>query len=128
MNDIDAAEEWLDSWVSQVNAQAERSVELSRRVASLTGTAESRDGTIRITVGAAGQMEKLDLADGVKDLSGRQLSREILSVMRAAQADLSGRAAEEVRATVGEDSETGRAVINSFDTRFPSPDEREDLR
>ena len=42
MNDIDAAEEWLDSWVSQVNAQAERSVELSRRVASLTGTAESR--------------------------------------------------------------------------------------
>jgi hypothetical protein len=24
VNEIDAAEEWLDSWVAQVNAQAER--------------------------------------------------------------------------------------------------------
>ena len=38
MNDIDAAEDWLDSWVAQVNTQAERSVELSRRVAALTGS------------------------------------------------------------------------------------------
>src|SRR3954447_15955960 len=52
---IDAAEEWLDAWVGQANTQAARSVELSRRVAALTSTAEGRGGAIRVTVGSAGQ-------------------------------------------------------------------------
>ena len=121
MSDVDAAEEWLDSWVAQVNARAQRSVELSRRVAALTGSAEGRDGAIRVTVGAAGQVERLDLDDRVHELSGPRLAQEIMSTMRRAQAALSGRVAQEVRATVGEDSETGRAVVHSFDTRFPAP-------
>lgn len=126
MNDVDAAEEWLDSWVGQVNAQAERSVELSRRVAALTGAAEGRDGAIRVTVGSGGQVERLELDDRVRQLSGVQLAEEIVAVMKRAQAALSGRVAEEVRATVGEDTETGRAVIHSFGTRFPAPSEEDD--
>jgi hypothetical protein len=126
VSDIDAAEEWLDSWVAQVNAQAERSVELSRRVAALTGSAEGRDGAIRVTVGSTGQMERLDLDERVHELSGPRLAQEILSVMRRAQAALSDRVAEEVRATVGEDTETGRAVIHSFDSRFSTPRDEED--
>jgi len=126
MNDIDAAEEWLDSWVAQANAQAERSVELSRRVAALTGAAESRDGAIRVTVGSAGQVEKLELDDSISGRRGRDLAEEIMSVMRSAQAALSARVTDEVRATVGEDTETGRAVINSFDTRFAPPRDEEE--
>jgi hypothetical protein len=76
VNDIDAAEQWLDSWAAQVNAQAERSVELSRRVAALTGSAEGRDGAIRVTVGAAGQVERLDLDERVHELSGRAWRRK----------------------------------------------------
>jgi hypothetical protein len=64
MNDIDAAEEWLDSCVGQVNAEAQRGVELSRRVAALTGSAEGRGGAVRVTVGSAGRMERLDLDVG----------------------------------------------------------------
>src|SRR5882724_8445553 len=125
MSDIDAAEEWLDSWVGQVNTQAERSVELSRRVAALTASAEGRDGAIRVTVGSAGQVEHLDLDDRVHELSGPRLAQEIMTVMRRAQAALSGRVAEEVRATVGEDTETGRAVLQSFESRFPAPREED---
>ncbi|MFD0518555.1 YbaB/EbfC family nucleoid-associated protein [Paractinoplanes durhamensis] len=126
MSDVDAAEEWLDSWVGQVNAQAQRSVELSRRVAALTGSAESRDGAIRVTVGSAGQVERLELDDRVRELSGPRLAQEIMSVMRRAQAALSGQVAEQVRETVGEDTETGRAVLHSFDSRFPVSREEED--
>jgi hypothetical protein len=122
VNDIDGAEEWLDTWVAQVNAQAERSVELSRRVATLTGAAEGRDGAIRVTVGSAGQVDRLELDDRVHELTGARLAEEILSVIRRAQADLSSRVAEEVQATVGADTETGRAVVHSFDTRFPVAD------
>ncbi|GIM90318.1 YbaB/EbfC family nucleoid-associated protein [Paractinoplanes toevensis] len=126
MSDIDAAEEWLDSWVAQVNTQAQRSVELSRRVAALTGSAEGRDGAIRVTVGATGQVDSLDLDDRVHELSGSQLAQEILLVIRNAQAALSRRVADEVRATVGEDTETGRAVIQSFDSRYSTTRDEDD--
>jgi hypothetical protein len=127
MNDIDAAEEWLDSWVGRVNAQAQRSVELSRRVAALTGSAQGRDGAIRVTVGSAGQVERLELDDRVHELSGPRLAQDIMSVIRRAQAVLAGLVAEQVRETVGEDTETGRAVLHSFDSRFPSSSEEQDL-
>jgi hypothetical protein len=125
VNDVDAAEQWLDSWVSQVDAQAQQAVELSRRVAELVGSAEGRDGAIRVTVGSSGQVEALKLDDRVHELSGPQLAREILAVMRRAQAVLSAEVVEQVRATVGADSEAGRAVIGSFDARFPAPDGRD---
>jgi hypothetical protein len=123
---IDAAEDWLDAWVVQVDEQAARSVELSRRVAALTGTAEGRDGAIRITVGSAGQVERLELDERVHELPGPRLAEEIMSVMRRAQAALSGRVADEVQATVGADTETGRAVLHSFDARFPRTEREED--
>ena len=126
MDGIDAAEDWLDAWVGQANAQAARSVELSRRVAALTGTAESRDGAIRVTVGPAGQVESLELDDRVQRLAGPRLAEEILAVMRRAQSALSGKAADEVQATVGADTETGRAVLHSFGTRFPAAEPEED--
>lgn len=126
MDGIDAAEDWLDAWVGQANAQAARSVELSRRVAALTGTAESRDGAIRVTVGPAGQVESLELDDRVQRLAGPRLAEEILAVMRRAQSALSGKVADEVQATVGADTETGRAVLHSFGTRFPAAEPEED--
>jgi hypothetical protein len=126
MDDVDAAERWLDSWVAQVNATAASSVELSRRVAGLTGSAQRRDGSIRITVGSSGQVDRLELDERVHELSGPRLAEEIMIVIRQAQAALSARVGDEVRATVGEDTETGRAVIQSFDSRFAPPPDAED--
>jgi DNA-binding protein YbaB len=125
MQDIDAAEDWLGSWTASVNAQAERAAELSRRVASLTGTAESSDGSIKVTVGSSGQVERLELDNRVQRLPGEELARQLMSVMRKAQAKLSTQVTSEVQATVGADTETGRAVIHSFDSRFPQPGDDE---
>jgi hypothetical protein len=114
-DDIDAAEAWLDSWAAGVSEQAERAATLSRRVATLTGRAESRDGSIAVTVGSSGQVQQLELDD--PELAGR-----ILAVMRQAQADLARQVAAQVETTVGADTETGRAVIHSFEARFPEQD------
>lgn len=121
MKDVDAAEQWLDSWVSQVDAQAQRALELSRRVAMLAGSAQGYDGAIRVRVGSSGQVESLDLDDRVHELSGPQLAREIMAVIRRAQTVLSAQVTEQVRETVGADSEAGRAVIHSFAARFSAP-------
>ncbi|NUT07104.1 MAG: YbaB/EbfC family nucleoid-associated protein [Hamadaea sp.] len=120
---IDAAEEWLENWSAGVSEQAARTAQLSSRVAALTGKAESNDGSIRVTVGASGQVEKLELDDRVQRLRGADLAAEILGVMRRAQAKLSQQVVEEVQATVGTDTETGQAVINSFEMRFPQQPE-----
>jgi citrate lyase gamma subunit len=124
--DIDAAEDWLDGWAASVSEQAERAAMLSRRVAALTGSAESSDGSIKVTVGSSGQLESLELDDRVDQVRGAELSRRIMAVMRDAQARLAGRVAVEVDQTVGSDTETGRAVIHSFESRFPEPERGDD--
>ena len=122
--DIDAAEDWLDSWTASVSAQAERAARLSRNVAALTGSARNADGSIRVTVGSGGQIETLELSDVVHRWPGARLAEQILVVMRQAQKDLAAKVAGEVEATVGSDSETGRAVIDSFETRFGRQDDQ----
>ena len=99
VDDIDAAEEWLNTWTASVNAQAERAAQLTSRVAALTAHAESSDGSIKVTVGSTGQIEKLALDDRVQRLSGEELSRQIMTVMRKAQASLTTLVASEVAAT-----------------------------
>ena len=118
-NGIDAAEDWLDDWTASSSAQAARAATLSRRVAALTGSAESADGSIKVTVGSAGQVESLDLDDA-------ELARRILSVMRKAQSNLARQVTVQVQDTVGADTETGRAVIDSFESRFPQQESSED--
>jgi YbaB/EbfC DNA-binding family protein len=121
MRDADAAEEWLDSWVAGVDARAARAVDLSRRVSTVTGEASSRDGSVSVAVGATGQLARLDIADRALTGSGERLSREIMRLVAQAQAQVAARVADQVEQTVGADSETGRAVIQSFATRFPEP-------
>ena len=122
MRDIDAADEWLESWTERAGAQAARAARLARRVAGLTARAEDREGSVVVTVGAAGQVEDLRLDDRMYDLSPHELSRSILAVMRAAQQRLTEQVAVEVRETVGLDSPTGQAVLDGFTRRFPADD------
>jgi hypothetical protein len=120
VSDVDGSEDWLDQWATEVRAGAERAAVLSRRVAALVGRATSADGSIRLTVSSSGELETLDLDDSATDLSGEELSRRIMAVIRTARADLAARVPAEVEATVGADTETGRAVIRSFASRFPA--------
>ncbi|WP_328459362.1 YbaB/EbfC family nucleoid-associated protein [Actinoplanes sp. NBC_00393] len=119
MRDIDAAEDWLDTWTAGVNDRAARAAQLARRVSDLTARARSHDGSITVVVGANGQVLDLELDDRL-----RELSRQILRVMREAQHRLNDQVARQVEETVGADSETGRAVLDAFARRFPEPDGR----
>ncbi|GAB1690813.1 YbaB/EbfC family nucleoid-associated protein [Krasilnikovia sp. M28-CT-15] len=128
MYDVDEAEGWLDALVSGADVQAALAVDLSRKVAALTGTARSTDGLIAVSVGSNGQLVDVSLDDRALT-TGRELSRRILQVTRDAQHNLADAVTAEVQRTVGEDSATGQAVIDSFARRFPqepSPDTQTD--
>ena len=117
---VDDAQEWLRSWTAQASARAEAAQQMSERVAGLTSTASLADGAITVTVAGSGVLTALELDDRVQRFSGRELSAEIMRAIQKAQAGLNAKVATVVEETVGHGSETGQAVLASFERRFPA--------
>jgi hypothetical protein len=110
----------MRSWSAQVSGRTEAAAALADRVATLAASASGDDGAVTVTVGSSGIPTALMLDDRVKRLAGEELAAEILRVMRRAQAGLADRVAVAVDETVGADTETGKAVLDSFSQRFPA--------
>src|SRR3954471_2478636 len=93
---------------------------LADRVATLSASATGDDGAVTVTVAGSGLVTGLDLQDRVRRFTGSMLSVEIMRTMRRAQAALAEQVAAAVDETVGTDSETGRAMLDSYTRRFPA--------
>jgi DNA-binding protein YbaB len=117
---LDEADEWIRSWTARASARAEAAQRLSERVSSLSSTVRVADGAITVTVSGAGLVTGLELDDRVRHLTGRALSEAILGAIGQAQAGLTEQVTVVVQETVGMDSETGQAVVTSFERRFPA--------
>jgi hypothetical protein len=115
---LEASADAMRSWSAQVAGRTEAAAALADRVASLTASADGADGAIRATVAGSGILIGLELDDGVT-LTGADLAAEIMRVIRRAQAGLVEWVADAVDETVGVDTETGKAVLDSFAQRFP---------
>lgn len=121
---VDAAEEWVRSWNSQDTGRAEATATLADRIAGLTASADGGDGVVHVGVDSSGNVTELALSDNAHRLTGKDLAAEIMRTMRRAQAGLGEQVAAAVEETVGAESDTGRAVLESFTQRFPAvPDE-----
>lgn len=125
--DPDAAQELMHSWTAELSARAEAAAELSDRVATIAASATGAEGAVRVTVAASGALTDLRLDDRVQRIPGAELASIIMATIARAQAGLTEQVSIAVHDTVGTDSETGRAVTDSFARRFPStPDEQPD--
>ena len=91
---------------------------LAERVARLTSSADGDEGAIRVTVASSGSLVDLELDDRVQAYSGADLAAAILLVVRRARAGLVDGVAAAVEDTVGPDSHTGKAMLDSFVQRF----------
>ncbi|MFI5891467.1 YbaB/EbfC family nucleoid-associated protein [Actinoplanes sp. NPDC051513] len=119
----DAAEEWVRSWSDSVSERAAAARELADRVARLTVDATDPDRLITTTVNGSGGLVGLRLAPEAARLPMDELAGEILRTMRRAQSRLAERVAGVAAQTVGADSESARAVVSSFEHRYPEPDD-----
>ncbi len=118
---LDDAENRLRTWSDRVAGRADGAAALADRVAGITATAVGADEAIRVTVGSSGALTDLQLTDRVQRMSGADLAAAIMRTARRAQANLTAQVAAAVDETIGVDSETGRAVLDSFEQRFPQP-------
>lgn len=117
---LEASADAMRSWNAQAYGPTDAAAALADRVATLTSSAADADGVIWVTVASTGILTGLELDDRVQRRAGADLAAEILRVMRRAQAALVDRVAEAVDDTVGADTETGKAVLDSFAQRFPA--------
>jgi hypothetical protein len=117
--DESATEKWLDSWTGSATERAAQAQALADQVAELSASASTPDGAVEVTVNGAGLVTDLRLGELVRKWPSDEISAQILSVMRGAQATLASRVAEVAERTVGTDSGAGRAVIAAFEERFP---------
>lgn len=125
----DAAEEWVRSWSASVSERAAQTQAMSQRVAELSVSATGARGAVEVTVAASGVVTNLRLDDQVRTWTAERIAVEVMTTMRRAQGRLAGAVAEAAAQTVGAHSETARAIVASYATRFPEqPDDRDDQR
>jgi len=114
VEDLEAAERRIDEWQAGFERRAAQARELNARLASLRAGARSDDGLVSVTVGPTGRVVDLRLEEGIRRRPAAETAREILTTLAAAQASLTAQVTAATEETVGADSETGRAVIASF--------------
>jgi hypothetical protein len=112
------AERLIDEWRGTIEQRAARARSLESRLARLTETARSPDGLVTVTVGVRGDLTALDLAEGVRQRPAAVTASEILSTLRVARGALVAAVADVTAETMGADTATGRAVVESFTNRL----------
>ncbi|WP_250002941.1 YbaB/EbfC family nucleoid-associated protein [Actinoplanes sp. M2I2] len=120
----DDAEQWVRTWSASVSEQAALTQSLSDQVSRLAVTATDPESLVTVTVDGSGGLTDLRLERQAARLEMTRLAEVIMRTMREAQVALTRQVAEIAGQTVGVDSATGRAVVSSFERRFPvDPDE-----
>lgn len=119
---VDGAQERLRSWAAGVSARAQAAVALSDQVAGLESTGQALDGAVRVRVDGAGRLVDLYLDERVRQVPAGEVAAGVLRAVALAQHGLNHLVAQAVAATVGAESETGRAVVDGFAAQYPDPE------
>jgi DNA-binding protein YbaB len=117
---LDDAEQWVASWSAGVSDRAARAQRMAAAVAALRAIGSAADGLIEVRVDGSGAVVGIRLDDQLAGRPMREIERGLLAAMRSAQATLTTKVAQVVAQTVGADTDTGRAVVDSFERRFPA--------
>ena len=116
--DLAEAGRLVDHWRADVTERRARARDLSARLRRLRETARSPDGSITVSVGAAGDLLGLTLGESVRDRSPAVLAAEIMATVAVARAALLDGVVSAAEATVGAESVMGRVVVRSFASRY----------
>lgn len=120
--DPDETERLIDEWRGTIEDRTARARALEARLAQLSETARSPDGLVTVTVGAALDLTRLDLGEGIRQRAASVTAREIMATMRAARGALVAAVTVATAETVGVESAAGQAIISAYaDCLTPAP-------
>lgn len=127
---VDATNQALDQWMADAQSMAARYQELAANMEQVVVTETTPDGMITVTVDSRGLLTDLRIAErATASMPAAKIASNVLGAMRTAQSRISGRAAEVMKATLG-DSDPGmaEAVLNNYQESFPPPFEPQQAR
>ncbi|MGH8791271.1 MAG: YbaB/EbfC family nucleoid-associated protein [Stackebrandtia sp.] len=122
------AHAWIRDWRRRADKTLLDSQSLARRMESLSLTAVNKQRNVLVTVDGNGAVQELRLEKSIQNLPADAIAAEIMNTMRRAQAQLVEAARQVVKATVGVESEIGKAALASFCRRFESEAELQEGR
>jgi DNA-binding protein YbaB len=93
--------------------------ELNERVAQLSITEKSRDGTVRVTVSASGLVTDLVLKDRWHPQAPEEVAAQIMACIRRAQARIPELLRQAMFDTVGTQDPSSHLVLADARRRFP---------
>ncbi|XVV17743.1 YbaB/EbfC family nucleoid-associated protein [Actinoplanes sp. CA-131856] len=112
------AVERIEEWQRGFEERAAQARALTERVAGLSATAREGDGIVEVTVGSNGQIVDLRLDEETRRQPAATTARQILSAVTAAKESLARDFAQATDETVGLDSVTGRALMESMNRQL----------
>jgi DNA-binding protein YbaB len=122
--DPDEAQRQMDQWAQGFAAKAERYQAAQAQTEQLRLTATSSGGAVKVTVGADGGVTDLEFTNKARSIPLEELSSQILSTMRRAQAGIATQVSEVMTEQLGdEDQETRSLLLDNLRSRFPEQDE-----
>ena len=124
MRDPDQAAASMQAWADGLAAKAERYRAAQERTEEIRLSSANTDGSVRVTVRADGSVTDLELSGRARTMPLDELSAQILTTMRRAQAGIAGQVAEVLTEEIGddEDPQTRSLMLDNLRTRFPDPD------
>ena len=115
--DLDAAERRIDDWQAGIERRAAQAVALSGRIADISATARSDDGSVEVTVASSGVVTELRLSEAIRNRAASETSRQIMAVIGQAQAALTSKVVQATEETVGLADPAGQAIVDSYTKR-----------
>ena len=127
MRDPDEAAARMNAWAQGLAEKAERYRAAQARTEEIRLTSTNTDGSVKVTVRADGSVTDLDLSGRARSMPLEELSAQILTTMRRAQAGIATQVADVMQEEVGdEDPQTRSLLVDNLRSRFPDPDADED--
>jgi DNA-binding protein YbaB len=116
----------VDQLVAQAKQKAQRYRAMQQAVEQVSVSAASKDGTATVTVDSAGNVTDLRITDRVREMSGDQVAKAVLSALRTAQSKLPSRLGEVMADTIADDPRTRDVILDSYRAKFPEPEPEPD--
>jgi DNA-binding protein YbaB len=113
--------ELMSSYLQEVQELATKAEEAKKQLKQLTGSLTSSDGSVTVTVNAAGALQQLSFGPRADQMSKPQLAALIVSTARRAQIQAAQQVTSILAPLVGEDSDAMRFVRE----QIPVPPEPE---
>lgn len=110
--------ERIEQWQRGFEERAAQARALTQRTSGLSATAREGDGIVEVTVGSDGHITELRLDEDIRRQSAATTARQILAAVNSAKVSIAQEFAQATAETVGLDTATGRALMNSLNVRL----------